>query len=65
MDWATALPRIARAAHNAHMADEWDDLPENGIERAAWLQVAAAVVNEMQAMMDERAARFEPPQTSA
>ncbi len=54
MDWNTALPRIAKAAHNAHMADEWDDLPPDGIERAMWLQVAAAVVNEMQEMMDER-----------
>ncbi len=54
MDWTTALPRLAKAAHNAHMAGEWNDLPPDGIERAAWLQVAAAVVNEMQAMMDER-----------
>ena len=54
MDWTTSLPRIAKAAHNALMADEWDDLPPDGIDRAGWLQVAAAVVNEMQAMMDER-----------
>ena len=52
MDWNTALPRIAKAAHNAHMADEWDDLPPDGIERAIWMQVAAAVVNEMQALAD-------------
>jgi hypothetical protein len=61
MTWEEALPRIAKTAHNAfrrheelrRMADEWDDLPADGIERSAWLQVAAAVVNEMQAMMDE------------
>ena len=52
-DWNAILPRLACVAHNAHMADEWDDLPEDGIERAIWLQVAAAMVNEMQAILDE------------
>lgn len=54
MDWNIVLERIARAAHNAHMADEWDDLPEDGIERAIWRQTAIKVVQEFQAMMDER-----------
>ena len=53
-NWDAALERIAKAAHNAHMADEWNELPSHGIERAVWIQVAAAVVKEIQAMMDER-----------
>lgn len=53
-NWDTALERIAKVTHNAHMADEWDELPPHGIERAIWIQVAAAVVKEIQIMMDER-----------
>ncbi len=52
-DWNVLLPRLARVAHNAHMADEWDDLPADGIERAIWLQTVAAVVNDLQAIMNE------------
>ncbi len=55
MDWTTVHERIAKAAHNAFMADEWDELPEGGIERAAWAQVAVAVVDEVQTMLNERA----------
>ena len=51
--WEVLLSRLARVAHNAYMADDWDDLPADGIERAIWLQTVAAVVNEMQAIMDE------------
>ncbi len=53
MDWDTALKRIARVAHNSFMEDDFDALPENGIERAAWGQVAVDVVKEMQSMMNE------------
>ncbi len=52
-DWAVILPRLARAAYNAHMAEEWDDLSRDSIERTVWLQTIAAVVNEMQMIMDE------------
>ena len=54
--WNPILERLAKAMHNAFMADEWDDLPTDGIEHAAWIQSAAAVVREMQAIMDEHAA---------
>ena len=45
------LPRLARAAHNAHGdgTTEWDDL--RGIEREIWLQTAAAVLNELRVIM--------------
>jgi len=52
-NWNVAIERIARTAHNNFMADDFDDLPEDGIERAIWMQVGRAVVIEMQTMMDE------------
>ena len=59
--WNPILERLAKAMHDAQtvydplMADEWDDVPNDGIEHEAWLQSAAAVVREMQAIMDEHA----------
>jgi hypothetical protein len=50
--WEYTLDRIACAAHNALMAEEWDDLPVNGIERVSWRSVAVAVVKEMEEMID-------------
>lgn len=35
---------VARTAHNAFMADDYDDLSESGIERAAWRQVGTAII---------------------
>ena len=52
-DWAPIIERLARVMHNAHMADDWDDLPVDGIERVMWRETACAAVNEMQAIMDE------------
>ena len=45
--------RIAMVAHNEFMADEWDQLPAEGIERAAWLIVADQVLREVTKIMDE------------
>ena len=52
-NWDVILPRLARIAYNAHMADDWDDLPLHGAERAIWLATVAAVVNEMWVIMGE------------
>jgi hypothetical protein len=42
-NWLQAEQGIAKVAHNAMMADDWDDLPAGGIERAAWISVGKAV----------------------
>ena len=39
--------RVAEAAHNRCMADDWDDLNPNGIERALWLETARAAIRAM------------------
>jgi len=52
-DWTVILERLAKEMHNSHMADNWDDLPLDGIERAIWLQTAGVAVKEMQSIMDE------------
>ncbi len=54
LDWTEVHERIAKRAHNSMMADAWDDLPPNGVERAAWRKVAAAVIAEVQVMLKER-----------
>ena len=46
------LERIAKVAHNAFMADEWDQLPAEGIARTAWLIVAAEVLKEVSKILD-------------
>ena len=53
--WQLYLRRLALVAHNAFMADEWTEVPERAAKGAAWMQVAVAVVQEMQTIMDERA----------
>ncbi len=58
-DWNTLIPRLAKIAHNSQFEDEWDDLPENGIERAIWQQTVTAVVNEIRIIMDEITGRDE------
>ena len=49
------VERVASVAHNALMADEWSDLPPNGIERAAWEQVALAVLRDLGLDSEEKA----------
>lgn len=51
------LPRLAKVAHNSMMADTWDDLPVGGIERGVWLDVAVAIVNEIEVMAAENRAQ--------
>ncbi len=48
-----AIDRVAKAAYNALMADSYDDLPVDGIEREAWRQVAVASINEIERMYEE------------
>lgn len=52
-NWSVVIERLAKMMHNTHMADEWDDLPPNGIERAAWVRTASAMVGEMQSIIND------------
>lgn len=45
--------RVAKAAHNAFMADEWDSLREGGIERALWLQAIRSAIRAMREPTDD------------